>query len=123
YRDKKDESFEHIEKNKGEFVESVEMAGPGFINFYLSKDFFGKSLGEIVEKGEDFGKGEQAKGFKVMVEYTDPNVMKPFHIAHPMSNVIGESLSRIFEWNGSEIVRMNYYSDSGLNIAKAVWGI
>lgn len=104
-------------------IEKVELAAGRFINMYLSKKFFADSLSHIIEKGETFGKGEHAKGYKVMVEYTDPNVMKPFHIGHLMSNAIGEAISRVIEWNGASVSRMNYYSDSGLNIAKAVWGV
>lgn len=112
-----------LRQAQGDFIEEIKIAGPGFINFHLSKEFFEKSVGEIVEKGERFGRGETLKGEKIMVEYTDPNVMKPFHIGHLMSNSIGEAISRITEWNGADVMRMNYYSDSGLGIAKAVWGM
>ena len=99
----------------------VELAGPGFINFYLSKEFFRKSLEEIIDKGEDFGKGEHAKGFKVMVEHTDPNPFKEFHIGHLMPNVIGSTIARICEWNGAEVKQVNYQGDVGLHVAKALW--
>ncbi|MEK7187020.1 MAG: arginine--tRNA ligase [Patescibacteria group bacterium] len=111
-----------LEQHLPKGVEKIELES-GFINFYLSKEFFADSLGEIIEKGESFGKNNRLKGKKVMVEYTDPNVMKPFHIGHLMSNTIGESLSRIIEWEGAGVIRANYYSDTGLNIAKAVWGM
>lgn len=120
-------------KEKGLPLEIYEVRciEPGFINFYLSKKFFRDSLQEIVNEGEKFGRNERLRGDpstslragKVMVEYTDPNMMKPFHIGHLMSNTIGESFSRIMEWNGAEVIRANYYSDIGLNIAKAVWGM
>ena len=57
-----------------------------------------------------------------MIEYTDPNPFKEFHIAHLMTNVIGESLSRIFSWCGGELKRANYQGDVGLHVAKALWG-
>jgi len=114
---------EKLNANKTDDIEKIEVAGAGFINFYLTKDFFRNSIKEIIEKGESFGKNENLKGEKVIVEYTDPNVMKPFHIGHLMSNAVGESISRLIEWNSAHVFRMNYYSDSGLNIAKAVWGV
>ena len=117
------EIFDHLEAKLPSGVERVELAGPGFINFYLSKEFFKESLGEIIEKGEGFGKSEHAKGFKVMVEHTDPNPFKEFHIGHLMPNVIGSTLARIFEWNGAEVKQVNYQGDVGLHVAKAVWGI
>ena len=120
---RKDELKDYLEKNKPEEVERIELAGPGFINFHLSKEFFKNSLGEIIEKGEDFGKSKHAKGFKVMVEHTDPNPFKEFHIGHLMPNVIGSTLARIFEWNGAEVKQANYQGDVGLHVAKAVWAI
>ena len=117
------EIITHLEAKLPSGVERVELAGPGFINFYLSKEFFKKSLGEIIEKGESFGKSEHAKGFKVMVEYTDTNPFKNFHIGHLMSNTIGESVSRIFEWNSCEVKKVCYQGDAGMHIAQAVWGI
>lgn len=106
-----------------EGVEKVEIAGPGFINFFLSKEFFKESLEEIVEKGDNFGRGDHAKGFKVMVEHTDPNPFKEFHIGHLMPNIIGSAIARIFEWNGAEVKQANYQGDKGLHVAKAVWAV
>ncbi len=120
---KKEEIFDYIQKHLSEGVEKVEMVGPGFINFYLSKEFFKGSLKEIIEKRENFGKSEHAKGFKVMVEHTDPNPFKEFHIGHLMPNVIGSTLARIFEWNGAEVRQANYQGDVGLHVAKAVWAL
>jgi arginyl-tRNA synthetase len=58
-----------------------------------------------------------------MVEYTDPNPFKEFHIGHLMSNSIGEAVSRIIEWNGAEVKRANYQGDVGIHVAKAVWAM
>jgi arginyl-tRNA synthetase len=119
----KEEIFEYLNQHKPEFVERIELAGPGFTNFYLSKEFFKKSLGEIIEKGENFGRSEHAKGMKVIVEHTDPNPFKEFHIGHLMPNVIGSTVARIFEWNGAEVKQANYQGDKGIHVAKAVWGM
>ncbi len=104
-------------------LERVEIAGPGFINFYLSKEFFKESLKEIGERGEGFGKSEHAKGFKVMVEHTDPNYFKKLHIGHYMPMTIGSTLANIFRWNGAEVLEACYYSDVGLQAAKSVWAM
>ena len=117
---KTDEIVGWIEANLPEEIEKVE-AKAGFINFYLSKKFFADSLEKVIEKNEDFGKNERLKGEKVMVEYTDPNPFKEFHIGHLMSNAIGESVSRLVEWNGAEVKRACYQGDVGLHVAKAVW--
>ncbi len=105
------------------FISKIEIAGPGFINFYLSHDFFVSSVKEILKLKEDWGKNEILKGKKVMVEYTDPNPFKPFHIGHLMTNAIGESVARIMEFSRAKIVRANYQGDVGPHVAKAIYGI
>ncbi|HEY4510472.1 MAG TPA: arginine--tRNA ligase, partial [Candidatus Paceibacterota bacterium] len=110
-------------KNKPEGVEKVDIAGPGFINFYLSPEVLRKNIETIIKNGEAYGKNTNLKGQKVMVEYTDPNPFKEFHIGHLMSNAIGESISRIIEVNGAEVKRANYQGDVGMHVAKAIWGV
>jgi len=104
-------------------IKNVEVAGHGFINFYFSRKFFSESIEEILNKGEDLGKNDILKGKKIMVEYTDPNPFKPFHIGHLMSNAIGESISRIVGFSGAEMARANYQGDVGLHVAKAIYGL
>jgi len=104
-------------------IEKIEVANPGFINFYLSREFFTDSIKEIIEKGENWGKNEILKDKKVMIEYTQPNPFKPFHIGHLMSNAIGESISRILEYSGAKVVRANYQGDVGLHVGKAIYGL
>lgn len=109
--------------NKISEIEKIEVAGPGFINFYLSREFFTNSVKEILNKKEDWGKNEIVKGKKVMVEYTQPNPFKPFHIGHLMSNAIGESISRIVEFSGAKTLRANYQGDVGLHVGKSIYGL
>jgi len=109
----------NLDKN----IEKVEIAGAGFINFYLSRKFFANSVEKILNKAENFGKNNLLERKKVMVEYTQPNPFKPFHIGHLMSNAIGESISRIVEFSGAEVARANYQGDIGLHIAKAIYGL
>jgi arginyl-tRNA synthetase len=101
-------------------VESIDIAGPGFINIKLKDEVFAK---EILAIDEGYGKGTRGKGKRVMVEYTDPNPFKIFHIGHLMANAVGESLSRLVEFSGAEVLRANYYGDVGLHVAKTLWGI
>ena len=99
----------------------IEVAGAGFINFYLSREFFTDSIKDILNKKENWGKNNLLSGKKIMVEYTDPNPFKPFHIGHLMTNAIGESVSRIVEFSGAETVRANYQGDVGPHVAKAIY--
>ena len=106
----------------GDEIRKIEVAGPGFINFVLSRDFFTQSVQEILDT-EKFGSNESLVGKKVMLEYTDPNPFKQFHIGHLMTNAIGESLARIYEAHGATAIRANYQGDVGMHVAKAIYGI
>lgn len=111
-----------IKTRKTKEIQKIEVAGAGFINFFLSKEFFAGVVAEAIEKGDRFGANESLKGKKVMIEYTDPNPFKEFHIGHLMSNTIGESISRIIEFYGAEVKRACYQGDVGLHVAKAIYG-
>ena len=111
------------DKELKKVVEKIEVAGPGFVNFYLTKSVLVDELKRIEREKLDFGKRDFLKGKKIMVEYTDPNPFKEFHIGHLFSNTVGESLVRLFESQGAEVKRVNYQGDVGMHVAKAVWGI
>jgi len=112
-----------ILEKKPKEVLKVEVAGPGFINFYLSPEFFTDQTKEILKADKKFGLNKNLKGEKTVIEYTDPNPFKEFHIGHLMSNAMGESISRIIEANGAKVKRACYQGDVGLHVAKAIWGI
>lgn len=105
-----------------EYVEKITVAGFGFINFHLTASFFEKSLQNIIDD-KNFGQVKTLKKHKIIIEYTDPNPFKVFHIGHLMSNSIGEALSRLLEWNGAEVKRAIYQGDVGMHVAKAVYGM
>jgi len=115
----KEVAKEIASKIKNKLFEKVEVAGPGFINFYLSKEVF---INELKKIDKNFGRNNNFKNKKIIIEYTDPNILKEFHIGHLMSNVIGESISRVLEFEGSKIKRLCYQSDVGISIAKAIYG-
>ncbi len=103
----------------------IEVAGPGFLNFFLSPEVFAAELGKILAAKDDYGRPPAGglAGRKIMVEYTDPNPFKEFHLGHLMSNTIGETLSRLMEWRGAEVKRACYQGDVGMHVAKAVYGM
>ncbi|MFZ2201904.1 MAG: arginine--tRNA ligase [Microgenomates group bacterium] len=104
-------------------LDRIEVAGPGFINFWLRRECLGAELARVFEEKEDYGRNEWLKGKKVMVEFTDPNPFKEFHIGHLMSNGIGESLARLFEFSGADLKRACYQGDVGMHVAKSIWGL
>ncbi len=104
-------------------IESIETAGPGFINFKLKPEVFGNVVEKIGAVGKTFGNHTRLSGQRIIVEYTQPNPFKEFHIGHLMNNIIGESVSRLFEAHGTEVIRSTYHGDVGLHVAKAIWGL
>ena len=106
-----------------EIVEKIEVAGPGFINFTLKDKYLAGEVGTINTEKENYGRNLRWNEQRVMVEFTDPNPFKQFHIGHLMSNAIGESLSRLISFAGAKVKRACYQGDVGMHVAKSVWGI
>lgn len=104
-------------------VASIEVAGPGFLNFNLNRDFFTEKITTALKANEEWGRNDSWSGKKVIVEYTDPNPFKEFHIGHLFTNAVGESIARLFMMNGADTKRVNYQGDVGLHVACAVWGM
>jgi len=102
-------------------VQSVEVAGPGFINITLDKKYWISHMQSTQE--DSWGTTESLVGKKWLVEHTQPNLFKPFHIGHLVNNAMGNSLSQIFRSCGAEILELSFPSDIGPGIAKAVWGL
>jgi arginyl-tRNA synthetase len=104
-----------------EGVEKISIAGPGFINFTLTP----QAVAAVVVGADQaqWGAGSAIHGRTIMVEYTQPNPFKPFHIGHLMSNAIGESVSRLLENAGATVIRANYQGDVGPHVAKCLWGV
>ena len=115
-------AVEIVAKAPAGLFEKVEAAAPGFVNFWLSKETIQNEFASV-SKDDSYGADKNMKGETVMVEFTDPNPFKLFHIGHLMSNTIGESFSRVYEAMGATVVRANYQGDIGMHVAKAVWGM
>lgn len=116
---------EKLEKDQelNVYFEKIEVAGPGFINFYLNRDFVAKAVFEGLKNTVAYGNSDSLKGKKIVYEYAHPNTHKAFHIGHLRNITTGEALARLTESQGADVVRVNYQGDVGLHIAKALWGI
>ena len=106
-----------------EYVERIEVAGPGFINFHLNRDFFAGEVARVLALGESWGHNDHWQDKTVLVEYTDPNPFKEFHIGHLFTNAVGESIARLFMAQGADVRRVNYQGDVGLHVACAIYGM
>lgn len=105
-----------------EGVEKIEIAGPGFINFRLSRQAILKEV-QKAATDKSWGQNNLYANKTVMVEYTDPNPFKEFHIGHLMTNVIGEAVAHTLENAGAKVIRANYQGDVGPHVAKAIFGL
>ena len=102
-------------------IKKVEIVKPGFINFWIADVQLINRLNKTIQ--DDFGFMLSYKDKKVMVEYTDPNPFKEFHIGHLYSNTVGESIARIYGAIGANVKRADYFGDVGMHVAKSVWGL
>ena len=104
-----------------ELIVKAQVAGP-YVNFYINEKSLIEYLEKEVLKNKKFGQGEK-QNKKYVVEFACPNTHKAFHIGHLRNIITGESVSRILDNAGYDVVRANYQGDVGMHIAKALWGI
>lgn len=105
-----------------EEIEKIEIAGPGFINFTLDHRYFQENLKKLLSDGSDFGKGK-IKNQNIVVEYSSPNIAKPFSIAHLRSTIIGDAVANILEFSGYKVFRDNHLGDWGTQFGKLIYAI
>ena len=98
-------------------VEKVEIAGPGFINFYLAAGAYHAEVRQILDLGDAYGRSESGAGKTVGVEFVSANPTGPLHVGHGRNAVIGDCLSRLFDATGWNVQREFYYNDAGVQIA------
>ncbi len=107
-------------KNFNKYFSKVEIAGPGFLNFWVKEEEFVKNVGSVLKAKNKYGSNKTLAKKKIIVEFTDPNPFKEFHIGHLMSNSIGEFIARAMEFSGAQVKRACYQGDVGTHVAKAV---
>lgn len=96
----------------------VEIAGPGFLNFFLAQKFYSEILRDIFACGEDYGKSDYGKGERVLVEFVSANPTGPMHIGNARGGAIGDCLASVLDWAGYEVNREFYVNDAGNQIEK-----
>ncbi|MFH1608644.1 MAG: arginine--tRNA ligase [Patescibacteria group bacterium] len=112
-----------LEDNSRHYVEDIQVAGNGFINFYLDKKFFVEQTEKILKEKEDWGKNELGDKKKIIVEYSSPNIAKPFTVGHLRSTIIGDAISNILIFSGFEVIRDNHIGDWGTQFGKLMVAI
>ncbi|OIJ30012.1 arginine--tRNA ligase [Staphylococcus sp. LCT-H4] len=99
-------------------VEKIDIAGPGFINFYLDNTYLTAIISEAIEKDEKFGHVEEANGQNVLLEYVSANPTGDLHIGHARNAAVGDTLANILEAAGYHVTREYYINDAGNQITK-----
>jgi arginyl-tRNA synthetase len=111
-----------IKKQKTKIVLDVKAVGP-YVNFFLDGQVLAEMVLKNIEKeGKKYGAHAMGKKKKVLVEFGCPNPLKTFHLGHLKNLITGESVVRVFENAGYDVVRVNYQGDVGMHVAKALWG-
>ena len=102
----------------GTYFECVEVAGPGFINFYLSDRYYADILKDIRAKGKDYGRSDYGKGKKINVEFVSANPTGPMHMGNARGGALGDCLAAVLDCAGYEVSREFYINDAGNQIDK-----
>lgn len=102
----------------GTYFEKVEIAGPGFINFFLCADYYSDILFEINEAGDSYGRSDYGKGQKVNVEFVSANPTGPMHMGNARGGALGDCLAAVLDYAGYDVSREFYVNDAGNQIEK-----
>ena len=94
-------------------ISSVEIAGPGFINFRFAEDYLYDELASIINQGAEYGKTDSQKGKSIQIEFVSANPTGPLTVGHGRNAVLGDTVARLMEWTGAEVDREYYFNNAG----------
>ena len=103
---------------EGTWFDRAEVAGPGFLNFFLSRDWFSQVLRAVEERGRDYGRTLTGGGKRVLVEFVSANPTGPMHIGNARGGAIGDGIASVLDWAGYQVEREFYVNDAGNQINK-----
>ena len=106
---------------EGTGIDKIEVVG-GFLNFFVSKNVITKEVLEEITKKEEYGRAKIGEGRNIVIDYSAPNIAKPFHIGHLRSTVIGGALSNIYKFLGYNVTGVNHLGDYGTQFGKLIEG-
>ena len=105
-------------KFENDLIKNVEIAGPGFINFFFSDSYYSEILKDIVESGESYGRSNYGEGKRILVEFVSANPTGPMHIGNARGGAIGDCLASVLDAAGYDVQREFYINDAGNQIEK-----
>ncbi|HXF29594.1 MAG TPA: arginine--tRNA ligase, partial [Chlamydiales bacterium] len=101
-----------------EAVEKLEIAGPGFINIWLKKEFLQNALSRQLNDPKLLAHAESPQ--RIIIDFSSPNIAKQMHVGHLRTTIIGESLARVFEFLGHDVLRLNHVGDWGTSFGMLI---
>ena len=104
-----------------DYIDQMEIAGPGFINFYLSEDALEQNIIKILKKGDEYGESKIGIKKAVVIDYSAPNIAKPLGVHHLLSTIIGQSLYDIYRNRGYTTISVNHLGDFGTQFGKLLY--
>ncbi len=117
---------EKLDQETNEEIEKIEVTG-GYLNFFINKEELVKEVLKEIENEQEYGKSEKGKGRNIIVEYSSPNIAKPFHIGHLRTTLIGNALYKTYKYLGYNTTGINHLGDYGTQFGKMIeaykmWG-
>ena len=112
------ETIVSFASNEGTYFEKIEVAGPGFINFFLNDAYYADVLLDIRKAGDSYGKSDYGKGKRLNVEFVSANPTGPMHMGNARGGALGDCLAAVLEYAGYEVSREFYVNDAGNQIDK-----
>ena len=104
-----------------DYIEKVQAQGP-YLNFFINKkEFVKQTITTILKQKDKYGSSKNKE--KIMIEFSGPNPFKAFHIGHLRNTVLGESLTRVLQFQGYKVLPVNYLNDTGTHVSKCIWGL
>ncbi|MBD3328512.1 arginine--tRNA ligase [Candidatus Peregrinibacteria bacterium] len=102
-------------------IEKIEVAGPGFINLFLTPEYFEQNLNKILEQKSNYGRSDMGQNQDVIIEFSSPNIAKPLAVHHLLSTIIGQTLVNLYKYTGYNVIALNYPGDWGTQFGKLLY--
>ena len=107
-----------LKTNNPDFFDEINIAAPGFINFKLSQKLIAKTIVNIIQQSDNYGKSNIGSGKRVLVEFVSANPTGPLTVGHGRGAMLGDTVSNIMEWNGYNVEREYYFNNAGRQMRK-----
>jgi len=108
---------------KEAFQENIFLSSPGFINFKLSDKYLKQKINTLSNNFSDSIKSDKYSGKTIICEFSDPNPFKVLHVGHLYTSIVGDAISRLYEYSGAKVIRANFGGDVGLHVAKTIYAL